>query len=148
MMTAANQAAPLSIHSVAMRTDCLVPIHLRLSVFKALSPLGGISALPLLDLHDSRGRPDDKMTEEMVATVPLAPSHEAAPNVTISMDELEDEDKLERLRTAVVVKTYSKLMRLYGIKASPENEERMLRRVRAFSKALFKNMAWNGRQTR
>lgn len=62
----------------------------------------------------------------------------------VTMDELENEDKLERLRTAVVVKTYSKLVHLYKLKPSVETEARMLKRVKAFSRALFKNMSWNG----
>ena len=60
------------------------------------------------------------------------------------MNELQNEDKLERLRTAVVVKTYSKLVHLYKLKPSVETEARMLKRVKAFSKALFKNISWNG----
>lgn len=97
--------------------------------------LGGMAAPS--GLHDTRERPNDQLTEEMIAAVPLD-----APLIA------EDEEKLERLRTAVVVKTYSKLMHLYNVRPNAENDERMLRRVKAFSKALFKNMAWNGHHTR
>eukprot|EP00873_Tetraselmis_striata_P034786 jgi/Tetstr1/455050/TSEL_041906.t1 len=61
-----------------------------------------------------------------------------------TVDELEDEENLERLRTAVVVKTYSTLVNLYKLPPCEESESRMRRRVKAFSKALFKNMSWTG----
>lgn len=65
----------------------------------------------------------------------------------VTVGELEDEDKLDRLRTAVVVKTYSTMVKLYKIPPSVEAESRMRRRVKAFSKALFKNMSWTGDAT-
>eukprot|EP00873_Tetraselmis_striata_P034791 jgi/Tetstr1/455055/TSEL_041910.t2 len=78
------------------------------------------------------------LTEDMLRAVPMAI------NEQITVDELEDEDKLERLRTAVVVKTYSTMVKLYKLPPSVESESRMRRRVKAFSKALFKNMSWTG----
>jgi len=83
-------------------------------------------------------RLENALTADMLRAVPMAVNEE------VTMDELENEDKLERLRTAVVVKTYSKLVHLYKLKPSVETEARMLKRVKAFSRALFKNMSWNG----
>jgi hypothetical protein len=56
------------------------------------------------------------------------------------VEELQDEDRLEKLRTAVVVKTYSKLMEHYR-SASAETAAAMMRNVKAFSAALFKNLS-------
>ena len=56
-----------------------------------------------------------------------------------TLADLKDENKLERLRTAVVVKTYSKLINHYKY-STVETEQHMVKKVRAFSKALFKNM--------
>mmetsp|Transcript_13836 Transcript_13836/g.34913 ORF Transcript_13836/g.34913 Transcript_13836/m.34913 type:complete len:921 (-) Transcript_13836:438-3200(-) len=79
-------------------------------------------------------RLENALTADMLRAVPMAVNEE------VTMDELENEDKLERLRTAVVVKTYSKLMEHYR-SASAETAAVMMKNVKAFSGALFKNLS-------
>lgn len=103
-----------------------------------LAPEEEEGAMPSRLLLSDSSRLENVLTEDMLRAVPMAVNEE------VTIEELDNEDKLERLRTAVVVKTYSKLVHLYKLKPNLEMESRMLRRVKAFSRALFKNMSWHG----
>jgi len=88
----------------------------------------------LLPPQEDDGRGHD-LSEEMFRAFAMSGEEEQA-----TVEELQDEDRLEKLRTAVVVKTYSKLMEHYR-SASAETAAAMMRNVKAFSAALFKNLS-------
>eukprot|EP00873_Tetraselmis_striata_P023633 jgi/Tetstr1/443897/TSEL_031849.t1 len=88
----------------------------------------------LVPQADDHSQPKD-LSEEMFRAFSMSMEHERA-----TLEELKDEDRLEKLRTAVVVKTYSKLMEHYR-SASAETAAVMMKNVKAFSGALFKNLS-------